>query len=117
METVLNWGSNILLFTMAIPLLVFIYRYARYSAWQSTAEGRTIMGQKIAFLAYFVFIASGVTLKLIGVDYNGTLVWETIRTLIYLSLAVMFWRMLINLIKAQSPACDNLEKERNDSIH
>lgn len=105
---IIETAGDILLLSAVIPIVIFIYRYARYSNWRATTEGRTIMYQKIAFALYFLFLDS----LIIFTDYAYK---NELRILVYITLISFFWRMTYNLIKAQGlvkKECANKEQEK-----
>jgi hypothetical protein len=92
-------GSSVIIviaILAAMPLLGFIYYYARYSPWTLTIQGRTLMAEKVAMLLLVLF---SFTSRLF--DYPGQLVLRTILSLILIS---FFWAMFIALRSAQKSA-------------
>lgn len=87
--------TNILLALAVIPLAGFIYRYARYSPWWATWQGRILFTQKIAMLALVLFYLSS---ALFG-DYPGK---EVVKLALIAILVVLFWAMFLALLDAQT---------------
>lgn len=87
--------TEVLLVLMVIPLGGFAYRYARYSPWQSTIQGRTLLTQKIATLALVVFFISAAVFP----DYPGR---ELVKDALLFVLTVLFWVMFVSLLWIQT---------------
>lgn len=87
--------TEALLVLAAIPLAWFMYRYARHSPWRSTLQGRALMAQKGATLALVLLILAR--------HVFGQQPWITwALAVLAMVLVVMFWVMLIGLLKAQN---------------
>jgi len=80
----------ILLIVGLVALVAFIYRYARYSPWRATFQGRTLMAQKVAMallVAYFILqpfvhYAAADIVKLVLVGLLMALFWTTLAGLL-----------------------------------
>lgn len=77
-----------------VPLILFIYRYRRYSPWRANVLGRSLMIQKENMLALFAFI----TISLLLTDFPGR---ELVGALLYLFLVGTFWNDYIQLLRIQ----------------
>lgn len=83
-----------LLLALALPaLLVFVFRYARYSPWQKTYQGRTLMAQKIAWIGLIVHFITKEFWHYPGFDIVENVVLSVVVVLFYITL----W----GLLKAQ----------------
>lgn len=83
-----------ILVAAAIPLAHFIYRYARYSPWRSTAIGRTLMYQKIAMLSF-------VLLSLMARVFPHYFGRTALSLIVFSALVLLFWKTDIELIQTQ----------------
>lgn len=90
--------TDVIVITMltlaAIPLVLFIYRYARYSPWSSTLQGRGLFAQKWAMLA---LILLGIASRIIDAPWL-----EVARVVLFSVLVSLFWVMLYGLVEAQN---------------
>src|SRR5690606_12826684 len=83
-----------LLLALALPaLLVFVARYARYSPWQKTYQGRTLMAQKIAWIVMIAHCLPKEFWHYPGFDIGE----HTILSVV----VVLFYVTLWGLLKAQ----------------
>lgn len=86
-----------LLLALALPaLLVFVFRYARYSPWLATYQGRTLMAQKIAWI---VMVAHFFTKEFW--HYPG---FDIVENVVLSVVVVLFYTTLWGLLKAQNAA-------------
>lgn len=84
----------LLLVLMLLPLVIFIYRYARYSPWTSTIQGRSLMAQKIGWVALI-----GHFLVELFWEYPGH---DVVEIILLGLLMVLFWTVLFGLLVAQT---------------
>lgn len=82
-----------LLILAVIPLIMFIYRYTRFSPWSKYLQGRLLLAQKIAWVALVVHLIA----KRLW-EYPGS---TTVEYGIVLTLVVLFWWMFFALVEAQ----------------
>lgn len=119
----LNDLANVVAVTAILPLAAFIYYYGtvpvegrkhlrKYSnRWKSTSIGKTLMYQKISWLAFLIFV-------LIGVFAPAYLIEPYVRLIMYSSLVVLFWRVFFNLrLLQKTPPTDEPEDEGQEGIH
>lgn len=86
----------VILLAAIIPLVLFEYRYARFSPWRSTTLGRNFMSQKLLMTALLGFLVA----SLFFPEWRG-LSRDVIRYGLYGLLVVTFWRDYVQLVKAQ----------------
>lgn len=86
--------TNILLILAVLPLAGFIYRYARYSPWYATWQGRILFTQKIAMLALVLFYLTGSLW-----NYPGE---HVVKLVLIAVLVALFWAMFLALLDAQT---------------
>lgn len=86
--------TNILLIAIGLPVLGFIYFYARYSPWRSTLQGKTLMSTWVGlFVLILYYLISG------GVDYPAE---GIVKIIILFGLMVLFWTVFVALRMAQT---------------
>jgi len=89
--------GNLVVVSYLLPLILFIYRYARYSPWTMSFVGRALMGEKIAFSLVIALVLLGSYAH----DYPGR---DWIRLVVYASVLVFLWWDFMNLLHIQNKA-------------
>jgi hypothetical protein len=87
-----------LVFTAAVPAILFPLFYAGGSPWRTTLVGKMMMNKASAIGITFALIVLGV---IAGPDYPGR---DAIRLVAYAYLAVSLWGELLLLLRIQSCA-------------
>jgi hypothetical protein len=87
--------GNIIALSFIVPLVSFIWRYARRSPWWVTDLGVALLAQKIAFVAIFVLIDVGLFFH----DWPGR---AALRLVLYMVVAVSLWLDQVNLQRYQA---------------
>jgi hypothetical protein len=93
------WFRECILAAAALPLLLFIVYYNRYSPrWKGTFQGRALMAQDVAML---LVLTNSITS--LAFDYPAE---RVIGSVLFTVLLILFWVMFIALRLAQSNARD-----------
>lgn len=96
----LNDWANAIAVTALVPLGLFIYYYGteprpdgrgrRYSRrWRSTSIGKVLMGQKIMWFLFLLFVVQSIFFNYAMEDY--------VRVVVYSALVIQFWVVFITL--------------------
>lgn len=83
-----------LLLLAVIPLILFIYRYTRFSPWSKYLQGRLLLSQKVAWVALCIHL---IVRRLWDYPYSGV-----VEYVVVVILVVLFWWMFFALIEAQT---------------
>ncbi len=101
-----NLVIDLIAYSAIIPIGLFVYFYGSKpwrghrlirrpsTLWRTTAVGRTLMYQSIAWFAYLIFVAASLWFG----DWAGR---DILRSVIYIVLVVLFWRLFFVLRQAQ----------------
>lgn len=84
-------AGGLLLFAV-VPLILFIYRYARFSPWKSTIAGITLMAQKVVLLGLIGYLLAAVVVpEFTGKGPFGYVLLALLGLLLWMMLLVLVW--------------------------